>query len=178
MAEYLSILRLLEAERERYVLEAADLERRLTFVRNQVTTLETLISGYALEEQMTSPQRRLSDVSEAVLEDSPTVVDELDEETLELERSEEPHPTPISNESAVAPSFEVDISDIPKLTTPRKPGNLLLLPQFQDYSIQNAILILMRRRPDLHFHVDAIVRDLYGELTNTKRKLQLFVATV
>lgn len=163
MAEHLSILRLLEAERERYILETADLERRLTLVRNQVNNLEALISGYVLEEQMNQPVRRLSDLSHAVLEDSPRSVDKLDEGTLELELEEESHPTPIPDESAVAPSVEVDISEIPKLTTPRKPRTLPPLPEFQEYSIQNAILILMRRRPNLHFHVNAIVRDLYGE---------------
>lgn len=163
MANLSEILSLLEAERDRYVLEAADLERRLSFVHNQVTTLETLISGYVLEEQMNQPVRHLPDPSVAVLEDNPEEVDELDEGTLELELEEESPLTSISNESPVASSLEPDISDIPKLTTPRKPGTLPPLPEFQEYSIQNAILILMRRRPDLHFHIDAIVRDLYGE---------------
>ena len=46
MNQYPSILRLLEAERERYILEAAELERRLNFVRNQISSLDTLIKGY------------------------------------------------------------------------------------------------------------------------------------
>ncbi len=45
-----------------------------------------------------------------------------------------------------------------------------LLPEYQDYSVQNAILILMRRRPDLHMHIDAVVRDLYGDLSPQELK--------
>ncbi|TBR56502.1 hypothetical protein B4U84_29640 [Westiellopsis prolifica IICB1] len=59
---------------------------------------------------------------------------------------------------------EVDISDIPKISFKRKPTSVPLLPEFQEYSVQNAILILMRRRPDLNMHIDAITRDTYGDL--------------
>ncbi|MFH7026384.1 MAG: hypothetical protein ACHBN1_13495 [Heteroscytonema crispum UTEX LB 1556] len=155
MADLSEILRLLEAERDRYVLEAADLERRLSIVRNQMTTLEALISGYALEEQSVSPYRRLLESSgQAFLDDTPR---ELDGHTRSQPVQEDFASSKESEEE------EPDISDIPKLNVPRKPGTLPLLPEFQDYSIQNAILILMRRKPHLHFHVDAIVRDLYGD---------------
>ncbi|MEC4812544.1 MAG: hypothetical protein SAK29_04610 [Scytonema sp. PMC 1069.18] len=83
MLEYSSILRLLEAERSRYLLEVAELERRLQHVRNQMTSLEVLISGYAKEEQMYPSQRRFFESSsQALLEDSPT--DEADGEELEI----------------------------------------------------------------------------------------------
>ncbi len=177
MASLSKILSLLEQERERYVLEAAQLERRLSFIRNQISTLESLISGYALEEQMYSPQRHFPiPSSTAVLEDSPVSVDEEevdstnytvessdDEEDENLESvflsEQQSHP---SNEET-AETVEPDISDIPKLSIKRKAGSIPLLTEFQEYSIQNAILILMRRRPDLHFHIDAVVRDLYGD---------------
>lgn len=166
MSELSEILSLLETERDRYALEIVDLERRLSLVRKQITTLEALISGYALEEQMYQPQRRLSDDYSGTL--------------VLLERGDEIEPSPIEEDedtdaqlvdSTPPRENEPDISDIPKLTAYRKPGTLPLLPEFQDYSIQNAILILMRQRPELHFHVDAIVRDLYGnELTASELK--------
>jgi hypothetical protein len=205
MLEYSSILRLLEAERDRYVLEAAELERRLQHVRNQMTSLEVLISGYAKEEQMYPSQRRFFESSgQALLEDSPT--DEADGEELgttgeldmlspekedtRLDTAQQssvevnqsavaqetaakaiaspptPNPdpqSPIPLVETVAPEVEPDISDIPKLNAPRKPGTLAMLGEFQEYSVQNAILVLMRRRPELHFQIDAIVRDLYGD---------------
>ncbi|MHC5821718.1 MAG: hypothetical protein ACYT04_39085, partial [Nostoc sp.] len=60
MAEYSSILRFLEAERERYILEAAELSRRLKLVHEQMNALDALITGYATEEQMYSTSRGLS----------------------------------------------------------------------------------------------------------------------
>jgi hypothetical protein len=153
MSELSEILSLLQAERDRYVIEVVDLERRLSLVRKQITTLEALISGYAQEEQIYQHQRRLSDSSSstAVLLNSQDEIEQYEQTASQLVDSTAPT------------QKEPDISDIPKLTITRKPGTLPLLPEFQDYSIQNAILILMRRRPELHFHVDAIVRDLYGE---------------
>ncbi len=169
MTEDPSILSLLEAERERYILEAASLERHLQHVRHQIVNLEALISGYATEVQMYSNQRHFSPLSstQAILhgsyEDGENSDDEIDytEQDTELE-SHSSSPIPV-NESTVASAIEPDISDIPKLPTPRKPGTLPLVPEFQEYSVQNAILILMRRRPDLHLHIDAVVRDLYGD---------------
>ncbi len=161
MSELSEILSLLEAERDRYVLEVAELERRLSLVRKQITTLEALISGYALEEQMYQPQRRISDSpsSTAVLLNSQDEVEHSKQTASQLV------------DSTALAKKEPDISDIPKLTIVRKPGTLPLLEEFQDYSIQNAILILMRHRPELHFHVDAIVRDLYGDqLTSSQFK--------
>ncbi|ARV59767.1 hypothetical protein BZZ01_15030 [Nostocales cyanobacterium HT-58-2] len=192
LSDLSQILSLLEQERERYVSEAAQLERRLSFIRNQISTLESLISGYALEEQMYSPQRHFPfPSSTAVLEDSPVSEDEEElestnysvdnsndeedenledeeDENLEDEEDENLESVLLSEQQShndneqTASAVEFDISDIPKLTTKRKPGSIPLLPEFQEYSIQNAILILMRRRPDLHFHIDALVRDLYG----------------
>ena len=195
MTEYLSILNLLTAERDRYILEASDLERRLCFIRNQMANLEALISGYATEEQMYSAQRHLSHVSstQAILHDSYEDVDESDYETNYTEQEPDyteqdtgleshtetnnnaraqtdpvipnsPSPIPVY-ESTVASAQSPDISDIPKLIIPRKSGNVPLLSEFQEYSVQNAVLILMRRRPDLHMHIDAVVRDLYGDLS-------------
>ncbi|MBW4573414.1 MAG: hypothetical protein KME31_37345 [Tolypothrix carrinoi HA7290-LM1] len=173
MSELSEILSLLEAERDRYVLEVVDLERRLSLVRKQITTLEALISGYALEEQMYQPQRRLSDSSSstAVLLNSQNEIvnsqHEIEEDDIE---SDSQTASQLVDSTALVEK-EPDISDIPKLTIARKPGTLPLLEEFQDYSIQNAILILMRRRPELHFHVDAIVRDLYGDqLTSSQFK--------
>jgi hypothetical protein len=173
MSELSEILSLLEAERDRYVLEVVDLERRLSLVRKQITTLEALISGYALEEQMYQPQRRISDSSSStalLLNSQNEIVNSQDE--IELDEIESDSQTASQLVDSTAPvEKEPDISDIPKLTIARKPGTLPLLEEFQDYSIQNAILILMRRRPELHFHVDAIVRDLYGDrLTSSQFK--------
>lgn len=171
MSELSEIMSLLETERDRYALEVVDLERRLSLVRKQITTLEALISGYALEEQMYQPQRRLSDSPSgtAVLLDTS---DEIEPSPIEEDENTDTQLTDTQLVDSTAPvENEPDISDIPKLTAYRKPGTLPLLPQFQDYSIQNAILILMRQRPELHFHVDAIVRDLYGnELTTSELK--------
>lgn len=165
MSELSEILSLLEAERDRYVLEVVELERRLSLVRKQITTLEALISGYALEEQIYQPQRRISDSSSSTA----VLLNSQDEEHSAIEHSEQTASQLVDSTALV--KKEPDISDIPKLTIVRKPGTLPLLKEFQDYSIQNAILILMRQRPDLHFHVDAIVRDLYGDqLTSSQFK--------
>ena len=43
--------------------------------------------------------------------------------------------------------------------------SLPMLPKYQGYSIKNAIIILMRYQPDMHFHINTIVRNLYGDLT-------------
>ncbi len=192
MADISEIIRLLQAERDRYVLEAADLERRLSFIHNHIDALEALISGYVLEDKMNHIHRRLPDsYPQAFLEDKLHPLNENDDlETFDQRQEtgqELDHKTnsllstssstsilnPESPESPnlTPPPQEPDISDIPKLTIPRKPGTLPLLPEFQEYSIQNAILILMRQRPDLHFHIDAIVRDLYGDqLTSEQLK--------
>ncbi len=179
MADLSEILRVLEAERERYVLEAADLERRLSFVRNQIQALEALIPKYVLEEKIHHTYKRLPESStmQVFLGDRTHSTNNKEElKTLEQESETEQQfqhqtiPTSTTPQSNSVPNLEQttptqeepDISDIPKLSVPRKPGTLPLLPEFQEYSIQNAILILMRRKPDMHFHIDAIVRDLYG----------------
>lgn len=69
----------------------------------------------------------------------------------------------LSNSQQSNPPQEIDISDIPKLHIARKASTIPLLPQYQDYSVPNAILILMRHDPTAHFHVDAIVLYLYGD---------------
>ena len=145
MADLSDIVRFLEVERERYVLEASQLERRLSFISDQIRTLSDLISGYALEDQVSSQiLRQLPDASkiEAVLE-----------EPLEAIVDEKPQ---------TSPSVKPDICDIPKLAIPRKHNSLPLLPEYQQYSLQNAVLILMRTLPDRHIHIDAIVRDIHG----------------
>jgi len=164
MADLSEMLRLLQKERDRYVLEIGDLEQRLSFVRNQITSLETLISGYCLEDQSIYSQTHLSSLS------APSaLLLKGEEKTEELPSNWEPQATQ-SEKPATTPE-EPDISDIPKLANRRKPGTISLLKEFQEYSIQNAILILMRRRPDLHFQLEAIVRDLYGDkLTATQIK--------
>jgi hypothetical protein len=155
MADLSEMLGLLQKERDRYVLEIGDLEHRLSFVRNQITSLETLISGYCLEDQSIYSQKHLSSVS------APTALLLKGDERTESASTWEVKAT--QAEKSAPAQAEPDISDIPKLANRRKPGTIPLLKEFQEYSIQNAILILMRRRPDLHFQLEAIVRDLYGD---------------
>jgi hypothetical protein len=193
MAEYSSILSLLEAERERYVLEADSLERRLKFVHNQMNALDALISGYATEEQIYSTSRGLSnfqsqqpilpvgltpfgeeDSASSYKETETPTQKELSSKIDEITEKNFPASDSVASITTDKPKDSsasvVDISDIPKLVTARKPGTVPLLEEFQEYSVQNAILILMRRRPDLHMHIDAIIRDLYGNLPPDEAK--------
>lgn len=181
MSESSDILRLLIAERDRYILEAADIERRLSFIRNQMETLDALISGYAQEDRVYQSTGRLSNISStlAFLQESPRHHNEEYtpiSPTIKVEDrvSQFRHEPVVTNNPARqvsdAVSSEtdedepfVDISDIPKIQIPRKPGAILPLPEFRDYSVQNAILIVLRRKPRTHFHVDALVRDIYGD---------------
>ncbi|AFZ00052.1 hypothetical protein [Calothrix sp. PCC 6303] len=161
MTEYPSILRLLEAERDRYILETSDLERRLSFIRQQVAAIEGLMSGYIHENQAVLPAHFKSEYStQAFLEPNSfqnnqeaTPTDPPENPTQEIEQ------TPPSNPKPPV----VDISDIPKVTVGRKPGTIPMLPEFYDYSISNAILILMRYNPDMHFQIDSMVEELYGD---------------
>jgi hypothetical protein len=165
------ILRMLSAERDRYVLEVLDLERRLSFIRHQINSIEGLISGYAQEDRMHHPLGQLSNLSstQAFLQESPSPINQhLENQNLEVATPPivETTPPPVTNNvttNNVTTNAKPNISDIPKLHITRKPGTLPLLPQYQEYSVQNAILILMRYHPTTHFHVDAIVRDLYGD---------------
>jgi hypothetical protein len=161
MTEYPSILRLLEAERDRYILETSDLERRLSFIRHQVAAIEGLMSGYIHENQAVLPAQFKSEYStQAFLEANSF---QTHEETIPTD----PPETSTQKIEETAPSSPkppvVDISDIPKVTVGRKPGTIPMLPEFYDYSISNAILILMRYNPDMHFQIDSMVEELYGD---------------
>jgi hypothetical protein len=161
MTEYPSILRLLEAERDRYILETSDLERRLSFIRHQVAAIEGLMSGYIHENQAVLPAHFKSEYStQAFLEpnsfgnnEETTPTDPSESPTQKVEETPLPTPKPPV----------VDISDIPKVTVGRKPGTIPMLPEFYDYSISNAILILMRYNPDMHFQIESMVEELYGD---------------
>jgi hypothetical protein len=163
MTEYPSILRLLEAERDRYILETSDLERRLSFIRHQVAAIEGLMSGYIHENQAVLPAQFKSEYStQAFLESNSFATTNQEatpntasEKSTQKAEEETPPPTP-------KPPV-VDISDIPKVTVGRKPGTIPMLPEFYDYSISNAILILMRYNPDMHFQIDSMVEELYGD---------------
>jgi hypothetical protein len=170
MTDSPEILSLLSAERDRYILEAVDLERRLSFIRHQINSLDGLISGYAQEDQMYHPLGRLSSLSstQAYLQESLSQYNRHYEapaspiiETPSPSGTHQAQNTAGSNLATAKP--KPDISDIPKLHISRKASTIPLLPQYQDYSVQNAILILMRYNPTTHYHVDAIVRDLYGD---------------
>ncbi|MDF5726172.1 MAG: hypothetical protein PUP91_38190 [Rhizonema sp. PD37] len=170
--DYQSIVSLLSAERDRYTLEAADLESQLQHVRSQITNIKFLISGYSLEEQVNLRQRdRFEEQNSSFFnEDELKNFEPTSEVQEELDSNQnrqaiaKSHPNQIhSGKFDTSKAIKIDISDIPKLTFKRKPRSLSLLPQFQDYSIQNAILILLRCRPELHFQVDTIVYDLYGK---------------
>ncbi|MEA5572534.1 hypothetical protein VB733_15780 [Calothrix sp. UHCC 0171] len=160
------ILRMLSAERDRYVLEVLDLERRLSFIRHQINSIEALISGYAQEDRMYHPLGQLSNLSstQAFLQESPSQINRHPEnQHVEVAAQPVVETTPPPATNNVTTNAKPNISDIPKLNITRKPGTLLLLPPYQEYSVQNAILILFRHNPTTHFHVDAIVRDLYGD---------------
>lgn len=178
MSESSEILRLLIAERDRYILEAADIERRLSFIRNQMETLDALISGYAQEDQIYQSAGRLSNISStlAFLQESPrhhndeyatiSPTAKIEETVRQLRQDShtlDDMARPISEVVPADDEPDVDLSDIPKIQIPRKPGAILPLPQYRDYSVQNAILIVLRRKPRTHFHVDALVRDIYGD---------------
>lgn len=177
MTEFHEMLNLLEAERERYILEAARLERRLESIRTQVTAIDNLISGYIEEKQHHNfyqqfPQSRtlayleedrrdinILSVDEKI-EDKPNSDVDLDEEKLDG----------VDNYNDSQPQQEeIDISDIPK-TKGRQSKLLQMSVQYQGYSIRNAILILMRRKPNFHFHIHDIVSDLYAETLTKKQR--------
>jgi hypothetical protein len=166
MTDSPEILRLLSAERDRYILEAADLERRLSFIRIQIDSIEALISGYAREDQMYDhPLGQLSSnlsSTQAFLQDSTSQINRHIEAIAQTVIENPPKPAaPVAQQERE--SIKPNISDIPRLHISRKPGAIPLLSHYQGYSVQNAILILMRHHPTTHFHVDAIVRDLYGD---------------
>ncbi|MEM1395361.1 MAG: hypothetical protein AAF757_29445 [Cyanobacteria bacterium P01_D01_bin.116] len=183
MTEFNEMLNLLEAERERYVLEAARLERRLETIRNQINTIDNLISGYIEEKQhhqfyqlfsQSQTQAYLEEdrhnidilsVNENIENKPNTDIDvdkKIDEERfLRVENHHEAQPQPKKNNT----------SDIPKRKGGRQSESLPMLPQYQGYSIRNAILIAMRAQPDKHFHINVIVRDLYGD-NLTKKQYQ------
>ncbi len=178
MTEFNEILSLLEAERERYILEAAGLERRLQSIRSQVTAIDNLISAYIQEQQYHQfyqqfPQSR----TQAYLESDKnhhnivSLDNNLENQVnsdidLEPEKSHQ-----ITNDKEPKLQQEkIDISDIPKIKGGRQSERLPMLTKYQGYSIRSAIMILMRRRPDFHFHINEIVRDLYGDNLTKKQK--------
>ena len=174
MTEFNEMLSLLEAERERYILESVRLERRLESIRNQVAAIDNLILGYIGEKQYHQfyqqlPQSR----TQAYLEESENEPNILSlEKNIENEVNsdidlpkEKFNPIIDSRESQPEEEEELDISDIPKMKGGRQSESLPMLPKYQGYSIKNAIIILMRYQPDMHFHINTIVRNLYGDLT-------------
>ncbi|MGD1912956.1 MAG: hypothetical protein ACFB2X_19550 [Rivularia sp. (in: cyanobacteria)] len=174
MTEFNEMLSLLEAERERYILESVRLERRLESIRNQVAAIDNLILGYIGEKQYHQfyqqlPQSR----TQAYLEESENEPNILSlEKNIENEVNsdndlpkEKFNPIIDSRESQPQEEEELDISDIPKMKGGRQSESLPMLPKYQGYSIKNAIIILMRYQPDMHFHINTIVRNLYGDLT-------------
>ncbi|MDY6896796.1 MAG: hypothetical protein SWZ49_01790 [Cyanobacteriota bacterium] len=182
MTEFNEMLNLLEAERERYVLEAASLERRLESIRNQINAIDNLISGYIEEKQhhqfyqlfsqsqtqaYLEEDRRNIDTSsvDENIENKPNL-DEVDKKNEEEKFSQlENH-----NEAQTQPN-KIDTSHVPKMKAGRQSESLPMLLQYQGYSIRNAILILMRSQPEKHFHINVIVRDLYGD-NLTKKQYQ------
>lgn len=170
MTEFHEMLNLLEAERERYILEAARLERRLESIRTQVSAIDNLISGYIEEKQHDHFDQQFSQSSAlAYLEADRRDVNILPvEENIDLDQEKL---EPVDNYNEAQPQLEeVDISDIPKMNGGRQSVNLPMSPQYQGYSIRNAILILMRRRADFHFHIHDIVSDLYGDNFTKKQR--------
>jgi hypothetical protein len=178
MTEFHEMLNLLEAERERYILEAARLERRLESIRTQVTAIDNLISGYIEEKQHHNfyqqfPQSRtlayleedrrdinILSVDEKT-EDKPNLDVNLDEEKLDL----------VDNyNDSQSQQEDIDISDIPKVKGGRQSESLPMSLRYQGYSIKNAILILMRRQPNFHFPIHDIVSDLYGDNLTKKQR--------
>ncbi len=170
MTEFHEMLNLLEAERERYILEAARLERRLESIRTQVNAIDNLISGYIEEKQhdhlyQQFPQSPPLAYLEADRRDINilSVNEKIDLHQEKLER--------VDNYNEAQPQQEeIDISDIPKMNGGRQSVSLPMSLQYQGYSIKNAILILMRRRPSFHFHIHDIVSDLYGENLTKKQR--------
>jgi hypothetical protein len=173
MVQHSSILKFLQAEHKRYKLEVAELEQRLQRVRNQIISVEALISGCIQEEQMYQSPRNFALVSTQGMKE-----DDLDEtkfqdhqEFLEHKRDDINQPSNNAMESANA-AVEADILDISKLRTSKKPEGVPMLDEFQNYSVQDAILILMRCESEQHFDIDTVVRDLYGdELTSQQYKI-------
>jgi hypothetical protein len=156
MVQNSSILRLLEAEHKRYTTEVVELEQRLQRIRNQIVSVEALISGCIQEVQMYQMPENCALVSNpAVKEDK---------------RGDINQPSKNGMESATA-HVEADISDIPQHSASTFPETVLMLDEFQNYSVQDAILILMRLQPDEHLSIDAVVGDLYGDgLTSEQYK--------
>lgn len=183
MTEFNEMLNLLEAERERYVLEAASLERRLESVRNQINAIDNLISGYIQEKQHHQFYQLFSQShTQAYLEeDKPNIdilsVDENIENKPNLDidvdkKDDEVKFDRVENHHEVQPQpKKKNTSDVQKKKGAKQSERLQMLLQYQGYSIRNAILILMRAQPEKHFHINIIVRDLYGE-NLTKKQYQ------
>ncbi|MEO1429722.1 MAG: hypothetical protein AAFV71_11780 [Cyanobacteria bacterium J06633_8] len=181
MTEFHEMLSLLEAERERYILEAARLERRLQSIRTQVSAIDNLISGYIQEKQHHQFYQHFSqsetqayleegrlnynilsvDENNQNIENQPNSNTDFDEKELnQADSHNEPQPQ----------QQEIDISDIPKMKVARQSESLPMLTEYRGYSIRNAVLILMRSQPDYHFHIHDIVRNLYGDNLTRKQR--------
>ncbi|MGB3651761.1 MAG: hypothetical protein WBA41_11190 [Rivularia sp. (in: cyanobacteria)] len=175
MTQFNEIISLLEAERERYILEAARIERRLESIRTQVTAIDNLMSGYAQEKESYQYQQFPQSRTQAYLEEDKRDrnivshednIDNIVNSDVDLDEEKFDK---IDNYNEPQPIEEVETTDIPKMKGGRQSESLPMLPQYQGYSIKNAILILMRCQPNLHFHINAIVRDLYGDKLTKKQ---------
>ncbi|BAY87252.1 hypothetical protein NIES267_67710 [Calothrix parasitica NIES-267] len=183
MTEFNEMLNLLEAERERYVLEAASLERRLESVHNQINAIDNLISGYIKEKQHHQFYQLFSQShTQAYLEEDRPNIDILsvdenieDKPNLDIEveeKTDEEKLNQAENHNKAKPQpKKADTSNVQKVKGGRQSESLPMLRQYQGYSIRNAILILMRAQPEKHFHINIIVRNLYGE-DLTKKQYQ------
>ncbi|MEL6460749.1 MAG: hypothetical protein AAFQ91_21235 [Cyanobacteria bacterium J06621_15] len=179
------MLNLLEAERERYVLEAVRLEGRLESVRNQINAIDNLISGYIQEKQHSQFNQLVSQshtqayleedrhntnilsVDEGI-ENKPNLGIEVNEKVDEIINEEKFLQIENNNTSQPQPE-KLDTSGIQKTKKSKQSQSLPMLLQYQGYSIRNAILILMRAQPEEHFHINVIVRDLYGDKLTKKQ---------
>ncbi len=178
MTEFHEMLNLLEAERERYILESARLERRLESIRTQVNAIDNLISGYLEEKQSHQFYQHFSESqTQAYLEEDRrshnilSIDNNIEEQTEPNVNLEEDRFSPVVNcKEPEEQQKELDISDIPKVKAGRQSENLQMSSKYKGYSIRNAVLILMRSQPNFHFQINVIVRDLYGDNLTKKQR--------
>ncbi|MBV6623381.1 MAG: hypothetical protein KI793_10655 [Rivularia sp. (in: Bacteria)] len=178
MTEFHEMLNLLEAERERYILEAGRLERRLQSIRTQVSAIDNLISGY-IEENLHHkfdqhfPQSETQAYLEAGrLNYNNLSINENTENQSNSNADFDKKELNLADNYDESPSQQqkLDISDIPKMKVARQSESLPMLPEYKGYSIKNAVLILMRRQPENHFHIHDIVDNLYRDNLTRKQR--------